>query len=223
MRSGTRACWVAAVADIARTTGLGPRHSPGDRRVVGGRAGIRGVVVGADGTELPFVERVGMGVRGAGGDFDGVQLGQRHWEQPGELRWLRQPVGRRQTAPVGSFSANAYGVHDMHGNVWEWVEDCWNDSYAGAPSDGSAWRRGDCERRVLRGGSWIYPRVLRSAVRFRLTTGKAGARLRVPCGPDAHALNLYLLTSLGGFQGGRAPPLGAATRRWKRRTYWKHR
>ena len=72
----------------------------------------------------------------------------------------------RQTAPVGSFSANAYGVHDMHGNVWEWVEDCWNDSYAGAPSDGSAWLRGDCERRVLRGGSWFdYPRVLRSAVR----------------------------------------------------------
>ena len=70
------------------------------------------------------------------------------------------------TAPVGSFQANAFGVHDMHGNVWEWVEDCRNDSYAGAPSDGSAWRSGDCSWRVLRGGSWDFnPRHLRSADR----------------------------------------------------------
>ena len=60
----------------------------------------------------------------------------------------------RPTAPVGSFSANPFGLHDVHGNVWEWVEDCWNDSYDGAPSDGSAWESGNCERRVLRGGSW---------------------------------------------------------------------
>lgn len=78
----------------------------------------------------------------------------------------------RQTAPVGSFEANGYGLHDMHGNVWEWAEDCSNDSYEGAPSDGSAWRSGNCDRRVLRGGSWdFYPRDLRSAVRVRSTTG----------------------------------------------------
>ena len=59
-----------------------------------------------------------------------------------------------RTAPVGSFSANAWGLHDMHGNVWEWVHDCWNDSYVGAPSDGSAWASGDCNLRVVRGGSW---------------------------------------------------------------------
>ncbi len=77
-----------------------------------------------------------------------------------------------QTAPVGSFSANAFGLHDMHGNVWEWVEDCWNGSYAGAPSDGSAWQSGDCSARVLRGGSWLnLPRDLRSALRLRLTSG----------------------------------------------------
>ena len=76
------------------------------------------------------------------------------------------------TAPAGSFAANAFGVHDMHGNVWEWVEDCWNGRYAGAPADGSAWRSGDCSRRVLRGGSWYFvPRVLRSANRLRLTSG----------------------------------------------------
>ena len=70
------------------------------------------------------------------------------------------------TAPVGSFSANAWGLHDMHGNVWEWVQDCWNDSYAGAPSDGRARTSGDCGRRVVRGGSWgNYPGFLRSAAR----------------------------------------------------------
>ena len=72
----------------------------------------------------------------------------------------------RQTAPVGSFGANGFGLHDMHGNVWEWVEDCYNGSYAGAPSDGSAWESGNCVRRVLRGGSWDYgPWSLRSAFR----------------------------------------------------------
>ena len=58
----------------------------------------------------------------------------------------------------------------MHGNVWEWVEDCWHENYARAPRDGSAWTRGeDCGRRVLRGGSWnVNPRDLRSANRIRL-------------------------------------------------------
>ena len=77
-----------------------------------------------------------------------------------------------QTAPAGSFSANPFGLHDMHGNVWEWVEDCWNERYVGAPSDGSAWTDGNCSRRVLRGGSWDFiPRVLRSAYRNRNRAG----------------------------------------------------
>ena len=73
------------------------------------------------------------------------------------------------TAPVGQFPANGFGVYDMHGNVWEWVQDVWHDSYAGAPSDGSGWERGgDGTRRVLRGGSWYdYPTILRSAIRYR--------------------------------------------------------
>ena len=60
-----------------------------------------------------------------------------------------------RTAPAGSFRANGFGLHDMHGNVWEWVQDCRNDSYGGAPSDGGACIAGDCTERVLRGGSWI--------------------------------------------------------------------
>ena len=77
--------------------------------------------------------------------------------------------GAARTAPVGSYGANGFGLHDVLGNVWEWTADCWHDDYRGAPSDGSAWtRRGDCGRRVLRGGSWeTVPAGLRSANRFR--------------------------------------------------------
>ena len=73
------------------------------------------------------------------------------------------------TASVGSYAANAFGVHDTAGNVWEWVEDCWHKSYDGAPGDGSVWTSGgDCRIRVLRGGSWNnVPWSLRSAYRFR--------------------------------------------------------
>ena len=62
------------------------------------------------------------------------------------------------TVSVGSYRANTFGLHDMHGNVWEWVEDCWHGDYAGAPTDDSAWLSG-CDNtnlRVLRGGSWGY-------------------------------------------------------------------
>ena len=73
----------------------------------------------------------------------------------------------QSTAPVGSFGANAFGLHDVHGNVREWVEDCWNDSYNGAPSNGSAWASGDCSHRVLRGGSWFdLFWISRSATRY---------------------------------------------------------
>ncbi len=80
---------------------------------------------------------------------------------------------RKRTEPVGSFPPNAFGLHDVHGNVREWVEDCWHGSYRGAPSDGRAWTTGGgCVRRVLRGGSWgDEPRLLRSADRYRSGTG----------------------------------------------------
>jgi formylglycine-generating enzyme required for sulfatase activity len=78
----------------------------------------------------------------------------------------------KQPAPVGSFPPNAFGLYDMVGNVWEWTEDCYNNSYKGAPVDGSAWtNEGDCNTRVARGGSWLLPGGLRSASRFGLTTG----------------------------------------------------
>ena len=110
------------------------------------------------------------------------------------------------TAPVGSFAANAWGLHDVHGNVWEWVEDCWHGNYEGAPGDGSAWTSGGrCGRRVLRGGSWYYfPRILRAASRLRLDDGlDRNDRCRFPCGEDARlglaSSGLYLLGGLGGI------------------------
>ncbi len=71
-----------------------------------------------------------------------------------------------QTMPVDSFAPNPWGVYQVHGNIWEWTEDCWNNSYSAAPGDGSAWKAGDCKSRVVRGGSWVSgPLALRSAYR----------------------------------------------------------
>ena len=75
----------------------------------------------------------------------------------------------RQTVEVGRFPANGWGCHDMHGNVWEWVEDNWHPDYRGAPQDGLVWPSGEASLRVVRGGSWRFnPHSLRSAARIGL-------------------------------------------------------
>jgi len=72
----------------------------------------------------------------------------------------------RGTSIVGRYRPNSWGLHDMLGNAWEWVQDCWHESYDGAPTDGSGWNDINCGRRVARGGSWRSgPDALRSAVR----------------------------------------------------------
>ena len=110
-------------------------------------------------SEWEYVARAGTGTEYWWGD----EIGRNRANCDGcGSRWDAE-----RTAP-GSFSPNAFGLQDVHGNVWEWVEDCWNDSYNGAPSDGSAWESGEweCGARVLRGGSWdSIPRDLRSANR----------------------------------------------------------
>jgi formylglycine-generating enzyme required for sulfatase activity len=79
------------------------------------------------------------------------------------------------TAPVGQFSANSFGLHDLHGNVWEWTEDCYNGTLDGTSTDGSARLTGDCNNRVDRGGSWANPPAdLRSARRARLGVDHRG-------------------------------------------------
>jgi formylglycine-generating enzyme required for sulfatase activity len=85
------------------------------------------------------------------------------------------PKYRQQTVPVDSFEANPWGLYNVHGNVWEWTEDCWNASNQDNPGNGSARTTGDCMRHVVRGGSWVdIPQFLRAAVRNGNVTGGRG-------------------------------------------------
>ncbi len=78
------------------------------------------------------------------------------------------PEISHQTFPVGSYKPNPFGLYDVHGNVWEWVEDCWNPNHKGAPVDGSARLSGKCQYRVTRSGSWYYVSTnVRSAYRAK--------------------------------------------------------
>ena len=109
-------------------------------------------------SEWEYVARAGTRTAYWWGD----RVGQRRANCKGCMsRW-----DNSRTAPVGSFSANAFGLHDVHGNVSEWVGDCWNSGYGRAPRDGSAWESGDCDHRIVRGGAWIaVPNAMRSAFR----------------------------------------------------------
>ena len=95
---------------------------------------------------------------------------------------------RGRTVQVGTFSPNAFGLHEVHGNVWEWTQDCWNEDYTGAPTDSRARETGECEQRVVRGGSWgDVPWLLRSADRGNNEPGirdpKIGFRIARTLGP----------------------------------------
>lgn len=92
-------------------------------------------------------------------------------DEPGHARANCWSCGsewdNKRTSPVGSFAPNAFGLHDMHGNVWELTRDCWNDNHVGAHADGTARLSGDCSKPVLRGGGWgNNPGSIRSAVRI---------------------------------------------------------
>jgi formylglycine-generating enzyme required for sulfatase activity len=109
--------------------------------------------------EWEYAARAGTTTKYAFGDTLNAQ----------QARFSAGKQGIGETAEVGSFPPNNWGLYDMHGNVWEWVEDCYAPSYDGAPTDGSARVDPGCGARVLRGGSWDYgPEDLRSAVRYHL-------------------------------------------------------
>ena len=92
---------------------------------------------------------------------------------------------REKTLSVGSLTPNPFGLFDMHGNVWEWVEDRYHNSYQGAPSDGTAWLEGGNTARVVRGGSWVDDaRDVRSAYRFAYEPGARGSNLGFRCAGD---------------------------------------
>jgi formylglycine-generating enzyme required for sulfatase activity len=112
----------------------------------------------------------------------------------GEHTFLSEPKGlyRHETTPVGRFPANAFGVCDMHGNVWEWCADAWHEDYVGAPADGGAWERGGASQRVLRGGGWHDPPDLcRSAARLKFEPADAEdfVGFRVVLASDLDVLN----------------------------------
>jgi formylglycine-generating enzyme required for sulfatase activity len=116
--------------------------------------------------EWEYAARAGTTTKYAVGDT--ISKGQAQYS---EGTW--GTAGR--TVPVGSFPPNRFGLHDMHGNVQEWVQDCWNESYYGAPSDGSARMSGDCRSRTLRGGTWDFvANSVRSGVRVPLSAGGYG-------------------------------------------------
>ncbi len=163
--------WDACVAD------RGCKHKPGDEGWGRGRRPVINVSWDDAQTYVAWLaKKTGKGYR---------LLSEAEWEYAARAGsttaypWGQEPGTNRanfygsgsqwsgkQTAPVGRFKANAFGLFDMIGNVWEWTQDCWNDSYAGAPKDGSAWLKGDCVRRVVRGGSWDnYPEFARAACR----------------------------------------------------------
>lgn len=94
----------------------------------------------------------------------------------GEHTYRSEPKGvyRHDTIDVGSFPPNAYGLYDMHGNIWEWCADAWHDDYSGAPSDSSIWQSHPSSLHVLRGGGWHEPPDLcRCAARLKQSAGEA--------------------------------------------------
>jgi formylglycine-generating enzyme required for sulfatase activity len=114
------------------------------------------------------------------------------WEYQGQVypgNYAKATLGefRETTLDVGSFPPNAFGLYDMHGNVWEWCMDTWHGSYDLAPNDGSAWIDKSSESRLVRGGSWYYsPHYCRSANRYHVDPAIRGSGLgfRVICLPS---------------------------------------
>ena len=109
-------------------------------------------------SEWEYAARAGSSGKWSCGDEEG---------QLGQYAWYEANSGEK-TQPVGTKKPNAFGLYDMHGNVWEWTQDCWNESYTGAPTDNAASTTGNCGQRVGRGGSWSGNAVnSRSASRGR--------------------------------------------------------
>ena len=115
-------------------------------------------------------------------------------------------ITRGETLPVGSFQPNEFGLHDLHGNVFEWTEDCWHENYERAPRNGQAWTTGgDCSLRVIRGGSWFnHAGFMRSANRSRAKVDTRythyGLRVARAINPISLAAQLELAQSQAGEQ-----------------------
>ena len=116
--------------------------------------------------EWEYAARAGSSTKWSFGDSES-QLGDHAWYRDNSKAWF----GQAKTQRVAQKRPNAFGLYDMHGNVWEWVQDCWHNNHVGAPTEGSAWTTGcNGDYWVLRGGAWFSnPAFLRSAYRIRGT------------------------------------------------------
>jgi formylglycine-generating enzyme required for sulfatase activity len=104
----------------------------------------------------------------------------------------------RQTSPVGSFQPNAFGLYDMVGDVWVWLQDCYHENYVGAPTDGLPWTISDCSVSVVRGGSWIDDRrSLRSANRNPQSTGNRSSNVGFRLGRTLNIITAEVLAEPG--------------------------
>ena len=100
------------------------------------------------------------------GTYTAYPWGDEIGEENANCRECNTQLWDHQSIEVGQYPPNSFGLYDMHGNIWEWTEDCWAGDYVGAPGDGTARQDGDCELRVVRSGSWYYfPQLARSASR----------------------------------------------------------
>jgi len=110
--------------------------------------------------EWEYVARAGTTTQFWWGDKVGVNRA--------NCRNCKSEWSKKKSAPAGSFDPNPWGLYDTAGNVWEWIEDCWNVTHEGAPADASARKTGDCRQNVMRGGSWYYiSKNSRSSWRFK--------------------------------------------------------
>jgi formylglycine-generating enzyme required for sulfatase activity len=132
------------------------------------------------GTETPFhfgetIDAKLANYCAQGGEIGGTNYPGKYG--PGELGEYRQ-----RTIAVGSFPPNPFGLYDMHGNLWEWCQDSWHDSYENAPTDGTPWADKESSNHVIRGGSWYSkPRDCRSASRNKINSEFNAVCLRVVC------------------------------------------
>jgi formylglycine-generating enzyme required for sulfatase activity len=138
-----------------------------------GRAGARAYRLPTE-AEWEYADRAGTATRFYWGDDDrdacryGNTADAAAKRSYPFLKTVNCDDGFAATSPVGSFPPNGFGLYDMAGDVFDWIEDCWHPSYDGAPTDGSAWTTGDCQEHVIRGGSLGHvPRLMRSAYRFK--------------------------------------------------------
>jgi formylglycine-generating enzyme required for sulfatase activity len=141
------------------------------QRDLAGRKGVRYLALAQDRGDVPAAQRGGVGVRSTGGTTTRYAFGD-------TISKSQAQFDTDKTAEVGSFPANKFGLHDMHGNVLERVEDAWHPHYQGAPDDGSVWSGGDTSLRVLRGGSFVSRAAnLHPAIRGRSPPGSTNGAI----------------------------------------------